>query len=160
MRLWHVLPSALAKHEGAPVAEGHPTLAMVLVCPWLWGFLGPDSFPLAAPWWRFFGFGRFSRADSPRLFRCDQSVPRPLPLRLGWLLRRLLGPESSPLATPCCWLFALSALLRQVPLGGLLTSLVPPVCLVGVRSFLLCVFPPWLGLCSALLVCLLPVPRT
>jgi hypothetical protein len=47
--------------------------------------------------------------------------------------------------------------LRQAPLGGLLASAVATGWLFGGGSFLLGVFPPWLGLCSAPLLCLLPV---
>ena len=54
---------------------------------------------------------------------------------------------------------ALTTLLRQVPLGGLLASVAPPGWLVGVGSLLLGILPLQLGLCSALLVWLLPVPR-
>ena len=52
---------------------------------------------------------------------------------------------------------AFVVLLRQAPLGGLLASAVATGWLFGGGSFLLGVFPPWLGLCSAPLLCLLPV---
>ena len=118
MRLWHVFPSALAKHEGRPWPRGirrTRPLAMVLVCPWPRGFLGLGSFLLAAPWWRLFGLGRFSWACPPRLFRCDQLVPRPLPLCRGGFFRRLLGLGSSPLATPSWWLLGLGGSSQAGP---------------------------------------------
>ena len=83
---WQVLPSALVKHEGAPVPEGHlqyPAPGGGFGVSLVLGVSLPCSFPLAAPWCRLFGLGRFFQASPPRLFRCNQLCPRPLPLRLG-----------------------------------------------------------------------------